>query len=143
MARKEYARNTVEFVRIGYHDACIDFTVLFREFSGESKNRFAELKKAIHAAGQYNEFEPAKVVSALDKVSNLIEQVQFGREGSPVLYLRLIASVWSTETETWRKYSAYELEGMEQRVKHAFANTVFDEWDRDKTDGVTIRVWWD
>lgn len=142
MAKKEYARDTVEFVRIGYHDACINFTVQFREFSGNDKDRFAELKRAIHAAGQYNEFEPVKIIAALDACSNLIEEIRFGREGSPVMYLRLIACTWDSNIEQWFKYSAKKLQSIEHQIKEVFttANTVFDEWSR---DGLTIRVWWD
>ena len=138
--KKEYARDTVEFVRIGYHDACINFTVQFREFSSNDRNRFAELKQAIRAAGQYNEFEPSKVIGALDLVSNFIEEIQFGREGSPVMYLRLIASTWDSASETWHKHSSKTLRHIEGFIKGAFSNAVFDEFSR---EGNVIRVWWD
>ena len=137
--RKEYARNTVEFVRIGYHDACINFTVHFREFSEtDAPNRFSELKQAIRAAGQYNEFEPMKVIKALEQVSNMIESIQFGREGSPVMYLRLVSGAW--DGASWRKHSLKTIKHMENVIKGAFSPTVFDEWSR---DGNVIRVWWD
>src|SRR5579863_9750881 len=114
--KKEYARDTVEFVRIGYHDACINFTVQFREFSGtEVPCRFSELKQAIQAAGQYNEFEPSKVNKALDSISNFIEQVQFGREGSPVMYLHLISGVW--DGEVWRKHTTKTIKHIEGVIK--------------------------
>lgn len=138
---KEYARDTVEFVRIGYHDACIDFTVRFRESSLNESNRFAELKQAIRAAGSYNEFEPKKVIKALDLVSNFIEEIQFGREGSPVMYLHIISAVWDATSETWCKRSPKTLRHIESVIKGVFSNAAaFDEFSR---DGNVIRIWWD
>jgi hypothetical protein len=136
---RQYARNNVEFVRIGYNDACIDFTVTFREFSLNT-NRFAELKQAIRAAGQYNEFEPAKVIKAIEQVDTLIDEVQFGREGSPVMYLRLIRGVWDQSAKTVNVYTTAKLRSIEKQIKGAFSETVFDEWSRDK---LAIRIWWD
>jgi hypothetical protein len=134
---KEYTRDSVEFVRIGYHDACINFVVKFREWSG-STERFTELKQAINAAGQYNEFEPSKVIRAIEQVCCFIDEIQFGREGSPVMYLRLISHI--QDGEVWFKHSAKTLRRIENVIKKAFSKTMFDEWSR---EGNVIRVWWD
>jgi hypothetical protein len=138
---KEYTRDSVEFIRIGYHDACIDFTVKFREWSGSLwTNRFMELKQAINAAGEYNEFDPSKVIKAIEQVDTLIDEVQFGREGSPVMYLRLISGTWDEFSKTFRKHTSAKLHNLEKHIRVAFSDTAFDEWSRERN---VIRVWWD
>lgn len=137
MGNKEYPRNDVEFVRIGYHDACINFLVTFRTYSREA-NRFADLKKAVHAAGEYNEFSPSAVCAAISQASYLVQTIQFGREGSPVMYLEINPGRF--EGDKYVEYTSKELRAIELQVKGAFSDTRFDEWSR---TGNTIRVWWD
>jgi hypothetical protein len=121
----EHARNSVEFVRIGFNDCCIFFTV------GFYRHDFADFRLAVKAAGQYNNFDPRAVLKAFDKIADSLDRVYFGREGSPVMYLKVEHSEDPAEIE--RRLVA---------VEAAFGRGVeVDEMDRAGTR--TLRCWWD
>src|ERR1019366_3292901 len=83
VAQQETKRDHVNFVRVGYNDACTDFVVRFNKYD------FDHLEQAIKNVGDYNEFNGAAVAKAFAKIKHLVYNAEFGREGSPVLYLKL------------------------------------------------------
>jgi hypothetical protein len=128
--RLEVERDHVNFVRIGYQDACTDFTVHFYLYSG---NGSEQLKDAIRAAGQYNDFSPARVIKAFDKIAHMVDEASFGREGSPVLYLKLKSSVAPVDAE--------RLQRLQGEIIAAFKSAAADE--ADAVSARTVRLWWD
>lgn len=116
------ARDSVEFVRIGYFDACTDFTVGF--WRGDCE----DLKKAVGTVKAYNDFSSVRVNKAIDKVrealADKIQSYRFGREGSPVLYIIPYG----------------EASEILDAVKIAFAGTRYDEFGVSRE---AVRIWWD
>jgi len=83
MEARDYPRDHVAFVAAGYNDACTNFQVQFNRFE------FDLLRKAITNVGSYNEYQGRLVAAAFKKIEHLALSAEFGREGSPVLYVRL------------------------------------------------------
>lgn len=94
---------TVEFVRLGYHDCSLNFTVRL--------GRTDSLADVLNAAGGYNRFDPETVFLALADVLPKLMGIEFGREASPVMYLEI--PHWShqqMQDETHRQGTALDRE---------------------------------
>lgn len=124
----ELPRNTAEFMRIGYNDACINFLVDFH------RSDFDELEKSVLVAVKdgYNNFDAKKFVKAFTTIKDKLYKAKFGREGSPVFYAVL-------------KHDATEQDV--DAVKAAFSRKTIavDELDEVGKHGNcrVIRAWWD
>lgn len=129
MIGQEYKRDSVEFVRIGYNDACINFLVKFDRYD------FDNLRKAIKNVDEYNEFQGAKVAAAFKKIEHLALSASFGREGSPVLYIRL-------RREDAEVPGTGAVIGADEVLK-AMKSTLPDEADVERNDAGMLRFWWD
>src|SRR5271166_3440895 len=121
-SKKEYKRDAVEFVRIGYNDACTNFKVWFHS------SDFDLFSKAVYAAGEYNAFRPPLVNRAFAQIKDLLRSVEFGREGSPVMYLEL-------------KSEHKDNHAVAFNIRSTFISTTPSEFNV-RPDG-KIRIWWD
>jgi len=125
----EHKRDYVEFVRLGFNDACDNFLVNFNRFE------FDNLRKAIASVDSYNEFSGKRVAAAFKKIEHLALSAEFGREGSPVLYIRL-------RRQDAEVPGTCEPIGAEE-VLQAFKSTKVDEAGARPNDAGLIRLWWD
>jgi len=113
-------RDEVAMIKMGFEGRCMQFTVgFYKHGSG-----FDALKKSIKAVGQYNNFEPAKVIKAFEAVEELVYSVKFGREYSPVMYIQAVNPDDGTD------------------IIRAFGAALPDEIGV-QGDKITIRFWWD
>ncbi len=136
---KELPRNTREFVRIGFNDACINFLVQF------SKHDFDELELCIADVTEYNAYRGASVAKAFSKIKHYLRRASFGREGSPVLYLKIEEREWIGEQLIAKTTERIATEIRE--IKNAFSRTHVDEFhlrDEGHNDvATTVRLWWE
>lgn len=140
-AKKLVQRDTREFVRIGYNDACINFRVQF------SRYEFDELAQCIRNVTQYNAYQGVVVARAFEKIKGLVNKAAFGREGSPVLYLYLNPHEWVEAKNEWVKYAPEVMAAQVEQVRKAFSKTEVDEFytmDEGHNDNLAcVRLWWD
>jgi hypothetical protein len=114
-------RDELFLVKSGFNGRCMHFTVGFYKHG----NGFETLKKAIRAVSEYNEFNAARVIKAFESVEDLVYSVQFGREYSPVMYIKAINP--DDGTEIIQKFGAVSL-----------ADEIGVQDDK-----LTLRFWWD
>jgi hypothetical protein len=122
-------RDAVNFVAIGYNDACTDFKVSF------SRYNFDNALKAIRNVGDYNGFNGAKVAKVVEKFLPILDKIEFGREGSPVLYLYID-----------RGGEVLDFHMAAEGIINTFTSMKSanpDEVGIDEYDLAKIRFWWD
>lgn len=100
---------------------CLDYRVMASSIS--------DAIAAVKAIGQYNEFDPSKVIEGLKEVNKKYPKiaVQIGRESSPVIYLK------------WLNFTGI-MDVNANEVKGMMAETRPDECDSDEFG---MRLWWD
>lgn len=115
-----------QFVWLGFHSVkCLDF----RLHIGDQANLVAAIEAV---GGPRNRFDPARLVGALDELVPHADRYEFGREGSPVLYVYLPA--WYPGRQSGETYHATT---PDERVEHAQA--VLDWGERMRADERTVR----
>jgi hypothetical protein len=87
-------RDAVEFVRLGFGD---DFGFDFRSLYFRTEELTTDEAQALVKLINYNEFDGIKVAEAIGQFRGKIASYEFGREGSPVLYVNL--PVWTHQRE--------------------------------------------
>lgn len=129
--KQEFARDTREFVRIGFNDACTDFRVQFNKWE------FDTLQKCLADVSSYNDYRGTKVSKAFGKIKGLVYRASFGREGSPVLYL----------TVTRYERTPEQMAEAFREIQKAFEPTSVDENmmmdEAGQGSESTLRLWWD
>lgn len=148
-------RDTVEFIRLGYHGAgSLNFTV--------DVPNFETFAAGMSAVGGYNEMRAEDVVASFRPIWDMASNVEVGRDASFCLYVTL--PFWShqrhdTESGPMReKYTAEQRQEMAAQVI-AWARTVRADvvrvWqfgrDADPAGVIwgtgehpyRIRIWWD
>jgi hypothetical protein len=115
-----------------------------------------DMKQALRLVGSYNAFEGDKVASALDRVQGEVSWYEFGREGSPVIYVHL--PVWTNQQEkncpdkrcdtsrSGPRETARRLEDDERELLVAKLRAVFSSVGASEIETVesnVLRVWWD
>ena len=106
-----------------------------------------ELADSIEKVTSYNDFRGQYVAEAVRYLHSkgYLMDARFGREGSPVLYLR--APYWTHQKSNYdgleeqKKYSEFEMGQMYGEITRAMKKLDPDELDYDETYGV--RAWWD
>ena len=121
----EFPRNDVEFIRAGFNDACINFTVRFH------RGDFDLLHRAIDVVERYNNFEASKVNPVLAGIEGYCRYISFGREGSPVFYFEL---------DEFEK-TPVQIHGIQREIIAAFKSVAADEAGVEQ-DG-SVRIWFD
>ena len=147
-AKREYPRDTREFVRIGYNDACINFLVKFDKYSFDELVHCLKDVTEYNEYNEYNEYKGVKVANAFNKIKEQVQKAYFGREGSPVLYLHVVQFDWENDELVVR--SPERMAEVVAEIKKAFSRTKADEFDVEiekNRDGIEvpaiIRLWWD
>ncbi len=128
----ETKRDHVNFVRVGYNDACTDFVVRFNKYD------FDQLQQAIKNVGDYNAFNGAAVAKAFASIKQLVYSAEFGREGSPVLYLHLRREDASVPGTGYPLGADEVMAAFKRLRKHGP-----DEAWADQYDAASLRFWWD
>jgi hypothetical protein len=87
-------RNAVEFVRLGFGD---DFGFDFRSLYFRTEELTTDEAQAVVKLINYDQFDGIKIAEAISQFRGKIASYEFGREGSPVLYVNL--PVWTHQRE--------------------------------------------
>lgn len=145
--RTQREAQLVAFVKLGYGDS-FDYPARSLEFRTEELST-REAQMVIGLVDSYNNFDGAKVARVIGRFDGRVESWEFGREGSPVLYIRLphhragtppgqLAPVdpkaHAALVADLRKAMVDELEADE--FDAAYAGTA-------ASDDHFLRVWWD
>jgi hypothetical protein len=77
-------RNAVEFVKLGFGD---DFGSDFRSLCFRTEELTTDEAQAVMKLINYDDFDGVKVAEAIGQFKGQIAAYEFGREGSPVLYV--------------------------------------------------------
>jgi len=107
--------------------------------------RTSQASALIRLVKQYNEFDGERVAAAVEKLRGRVSGVEFGREGSPVLYIEL--PYWTHQREeTASSEKGVRISDAENDKLIAELKQVFvDELSADEfsTNRRRVRVWWD
>jgi hypothetical protein len=107
--------------------------------------RTLQAEKLVRLVGDYNNFNGPKVADALLRFRGKVSGVEFGREGSPVIYLELPYWTHQREEVSWSgqgtRISDAESVALATEIKQAFVGEMHaDEFSVDKR---RVRIWWD
>jgi len=107
--------------------------------------RTIQAKQLVALIKSYNNFEGEKVAEALAEFRGKVSAIEFGREGSPVLYIDL--PYWTHQREetmpggVGEKIPDNENSKLVKRLEQVFVrNLAADEFN---VEGRRIRIWWD
>lgn len=130
---------TVEFVRIGYAGASLDFRT--QVLDAETFRRCMEV------IGGYNRFSGTAAAEAIGGIFGELMSVDVGREASVVLYLHLpfTKQQRAGSREGCDPIPAAEREALERRILALGRKLHADEISAQKHDGrpYLVRLWWD
>ena len=130
-----------EFVSIGYG---LDKERRFHstEFL-TPRLRTAQAAQLVRLVKQYNNFDGERVASAVASLRGRVAGVEFGREGSPVLYLEL--PYWTNQREEAKgpgeKIAATENDHFVAELRTLFLDEL--KADEFSARGRRVRIWWD
>jgi hypothetical protein len=137
-------RNAVEFVKLGFGD---DFGFDFRSLYFRTEELTTDEAQAVVKLINYDEFDGVKVAEAIGQFRGKIASYEFGREGSPVLYVNLPA--WTHQREgAPRGKSKSRIEDAENdsliAMFDALATTLeASEFGAVNADKRKLRMFWD
>lgn len=107
--------------------------------------RTAQATPLIRLVKEYNEFNGERVAAAVEKLRGRVSGVEFGREGSPVLYIEL--PYWTHQREETlpagmgTKISDADNDKLVAELRHVFVGELkADEFSISRR---RVRVWWD
>jgi hypothetical protein len=107
--------------------------------------RTVQAQQLIQMVSSYNNFEGKRVADALAEFRGQISGVQFGREGSPVIYIEL--PYWTHQQEETRiqgqgqRIPAYRTDKLVERLRRVMVEKLAaDEFNVEHN---RVRVWWD
>jgi hypothetical protein len=137
--RKAASAQTVEFVRLGYAGASLDFRTQVMDAG--------TFRDCMTVIGGYNKFSGADTADAIGRIFGELMSVDVGREGSVVLYL------YVPFTKQQRIGTHEGSDPIPDREREAFAGDICrigrelhaDEIDIKEHDGrpYYVRLWWD
>jgi hypothetical protein len=137
--------NAIEFVRLGFGD---DFGLDFRSLYFRTEALTTDEAQAVMGLINYDVFDGVKVAEAIGQFRGKIAAYEFGREGSPVLYVKL--PYWTHEREGCPKgKTGTKIEDAENDLLVArFEDTLVSKLGASEFGAVIpdkrmIRVWWD
>lgn len=106
-----------------------------------------QASQLVQLVPEYGRFNGALAAKALLRFSGRVSSVQFGREGSPVLYIDL--PYWTHQREgpvikaAGIRISEEENGQMIQELKQVFVGDLHaDEFSTDQVRKRTVRIWW-
>lgn len=131
------------FIRIGYG---LDDSINFQSTEMLTPvMRTVQAQQLIRMVESYNNFEGVKVANSLTEFRGAVSGVQFGREGSPVIYIDL--PYWTHQREETPsrgmgvRIPRAETEKLVARLRTVFVDTL--KADEFSVDGNRVRAWWD
>lgn len=140
------ARDAKSFVMLGYGDF---FNRSFRSlnFTTEELNT-EDTQVVVRLVKSYNAFSGEDVAKALHQFKGRISSYEFGREGSPVLYVNI--PYWTHQREnansrsTGTRIDDAEFIRLKDELQKVFVDQLHaDEFNVDQIRSRTIRIWWD
>jgi hypothetical protein len=151
-------RDTLEFIRLGYGDSN-ELSVRSLSFRTECLST-SLMQQALRLVPDYNNFNGAEVAANIEKLRGEIMCWQFGREGSPVIYMEIPywlgqaehvcpqrhdieAALPCPKLENDRRLSDAESADITSRAKALFQTLHADEIEFDLIASNTLRIWWD
>lgn len=131
------------FVRIGYR---LDLNQRFQstEFL-TPRLRTAQAVPLIRLVKAYNDFDGERVASTVEQLRGRVSGIEFGREGSPVLYIEL--PYWTHQREEvvsvgpGTKISDAETDEFVAELRKLFVDGL--KADEFSVNRRRVRVWWD
>ena len=141
-ARQAANDRDVEFVKLGYAGASLDFRVQVMD-----RDTF---RRCMEAIGSYNRFSGHDADEAIGRIFGQMSRVDVGREASVVLYLyvpfwthqRMTGEAWERMGEPIPDWARNELA---DRIRALGRELHADEIHDQDFDGkpYCIRLWWD
>ena len=107
--------------------------------------RTSQAAPLIRLVKRYNEFDGERVANAVSGLKGRVAGVEFGREGSPVLYIEL--PFWTHQreeappTEKGTKISDAQMEALVNELRALFIDQL--KADEFSVNRRRVRVWWD
>jgi hypothetical protein len=106
--------------------------------------RTTQAQPLIRMVGPYNEFDGPKVADALGAFRGKVSSVQFGREGSPVLYVEL--PYWTHQREgsipgMGTKITDDENDNLVEELRQVFVVRL--QAEEFSARARMVRIWWD
>lgn len=95
--------------------------------------------------GVYNAFNGPKVADALLRLRGKVSSIEFGREGSPVIYIEL--PYWTHQIEETSisgqgtRISESESAALASEIKRLFVTEL--KADEFSVESRRVRIWWD
>jgi hypothetical protein len=110
-----------------------------------STRQASQLVQLVPKYGRY--FKGAEVAKGIQRFAGRVSSVQFGREGSPVLYMEL--PYWTHQREgpltkvAGQRISDQENQQLVQELRKVFVDELLaEEFSADPINKRTIRIWW-
>jgi len=110
-----------------------------------STRQASQLVQLVPEYGRY--FKGAEVAKGIQRFAGRVSSVQFGREGSPVLYMEL--PYWTHQREgpltkvAGQRISDQENQQLVQELRKVFVDELLaEEFSADPINKRTIRIWW-
>ena len=136
-------RTAETFVRLGY---ALDRSQRFQSTWFLTPGlRTHQARHLIQLVASYNEFDGIKVAQALAAFEGRVAGVQFGREGSPVIYVEL--PYWTHQREgatssgAGARISDEDNDRLVDELRSAFAGKL--KADEFSVQRRRVRIWWD
>ena len=108
-------------------------------------SKISATTEPIRLVKEYNEFNGERVAAAVEKLRDRISGVEFGREGSPVIYIDL--PYWTHQREgadtsvQGTRITDAENDRLVEELRQVFVGEL--KADEFGVDGRRVRVWWD
>lgn len=138
----------IQFVRLGYGDIVLDSPFRSMNFTTDELPSVL-LLPAIREVREHNAFEGEAVADGLSKFAGRLMCTEFGRRGSPILWVQF--PMWSHQRERCRltikdgekipdsEYEAVKAEAIKTFVDECFA----DSWGEHEILSRKLWFWWD
>jgi hypothetical protein len=143
----DQTRDALQFVALGYGDNRGFRSLNFRT----EKLNTDQTMAVVQLVQEYNQFDGAAVAAALEQFRGRVSGYEFGREGSPVLYIEL--PYWTSQAEAHagreaeaggRRIEDAERDALIAEVRLVFVDRLkADEFDIEEIGDRRLRVWWD
>jgi hypothetical protein len=138
-------REAVEFVKLGYGD---NFGLSFRSLYFRTEELTTAEAQAAMRTISYDGFDGNKVAEAIEQFRGKFVAYEFGREGSPVLYVCLPYWTHQREGEAPSKMGTRidnaEIDMLVAKLKDTLVGKLHaDEFDIVEMGWRKVRAWWD
>jgi hypothetical protein len=146
--QEDAERLAIEFVRLGYGDIILDSPFRSMNFTtDELPSRL--VVPAIREVKEHNAFEGEAVADGLSRFAGRLSYAEFGRRGSPILWLQF--PMWTHQREESQltmkegvRISESEYEDFKsEAIKTFIDGTHADSWGEHEILSRKLWFWWD